>query len=76
MNLIDYLKDLIHKKIRVDKKDIFFSNTYKGTEGRFFINILDNTFNGDLDLGDPILEQYVLVPISKIQDRLDIILEN
>ena len=71
LDLIEHLKNLIQKELGVAEENIMI---YEGENNRFWIDVLDNSFSGDMEKGDPIIEQYVLVPISKIQDRLDIVL--
>lgn len=67
----EYLKNIISKKEGIKKDSIRFNCDGE----RFWIDILNENFTGDIDNDDPVLEQYVLVPISKIQDRLEIELE-
>lgn len=75
MELKEYIKKLIQGELKVRPETIIVNNCGSSDEkSRFWVDVLDENFNGDMDNGDPILEQYVLVPISKMQDRLGIIL--
>jgi hypothetical protein len=69
-SLKEYLTNIVLKKH--PNCHIFFNES----DGRFFIDVLESPLCkciswADCDC-DPVKEQYVLVPISAIQDRMEI----
>lgn len=64
--LEEILIDKISKEYKVNKNCIKIKCPSK-SDDRFWIDILNPNFRGDLENDDPILEQLVLVSHSKIK---------
>lgn len=69
-NLEQHIINLVRDNLKVKENSI----NIEIDDNRFWIDVLDDSYRDNIENGDPIMEQYVLVPVSKIQDRLDIIL--